>query len=120
MTYRELIVKLLKYNDEQLDRDVTINIDDEYFKAELALPAELAITDANDDVFDEGQMYLEHTMTYRELIVKLLKYKQLDRDVTINADDEYFKAELAITDANDDVFDEGQLYLRPEYHTDDL
>lgn len=61
-------------------------------------------------------------MTYRELIVKLLKYndEQLDRDVTINADDEYFKAELAITDANDDVFDEGQLYLRPEYHTDDL
>ncbi len=53
MTYRELIKKLSKLSDDQLDSDVTIHTDnDEYFQAKLN------ISDETCDVLDEGHPYL--------------------------------------------------------------
>lgn len=58
-------------------------------------------------------------MKYRDLIVQLqsLNEEQLDQDVTLNAFDEYFAAELAFAD--DDVLDEGHPYFVPVYTSDD-
>lgn len=48
MTYRGLLTALLNLNNEQLDQDVTVNVFDEYYAAELV------IVDESQDVLDPG------------------------------------------------------------------
>lgn len=53
LTYRDLKNKMEKWNDQQLDSDVTIKTpDEEYFMAKLSFEKE-------DDVLDKGHPYLE-------------------------------------------------------------
>jgi hypothetical protein len=55
----------------------------------------------------------EHKFTYRLLLRSLLRLseEQLDCDVTVNADDEFFPAKLLINSC-DDVLDQGHPYLQ--------
>lgn len=52
------------------------------------------------------------TITYRDLLRKLktLSEKQLDMDLTLYSDGEYYPAEILLTDA-DDVLDENHPYI---------
>ena len=48
ITYRDLLNKLQKLNEEQLNSDITILNNDEYYKATLVF------TDKQVDILDEG------------------------------------------------------------------
>ena len=48
ITYRDLLNKLQKLNEEQLNSDITILNNDEYYKATLVF------TDNRVDILDEG------------------------------------------------------------------
>jgi hypothetical protein len=48
ITYRDLLNKLKKLNEEQLNSDITISNNDEYYKATLVF------TDKQIDILDEG------------------------------------------------------------------
>ena len=48
ITYRDLLNKLKKLNDAQLNSDITVQIDDEFYKATMYL------TDNKIDILDEG------------------------------------------------------------------
>ena len=48
ITYRDLLNKLQKLNESQLNSDITVQIDDEFYKATMYL------TDNRIDILDEG------------------------------------------------------------------
>jgi len=48
ITYRDLLNKLQKLNENQLNSDITVQIDDEFYKATMYL------TDNSIDILDEG------------------------------------------------------------------
>ena len=48
MTYKDLLNKLQKLNEEQLNSDLTVQIDYEFYKATMY------ITDHKIDILDEG------------------------------------------------------------------
>lgn len=48
ITYRDLLNKLQKLNENQLNSDITVQIDDEFYKATMYL------TDNKIDILDEG------------------------------------------------------------------
>ena len=48
ITYRDLLNKLQKLNENQLNSDITVQIGDEFYKATMYL------TDNNIDILDEG------------------------------------------------------------------
>ena len=48
ITYRDLLNKLQKLNEAQLNSDITVQIDDEFYKATMYF------TDNSIDILDEG------------------------------------------------------------------
>jgi len=48
ITYRDLLNKLQKLNENQLNSDITVQIDSEFYKATMYL------TDNKIDILDEG------------------------------------------------------------------
>ena len=48
ITYRDLLNKLQKLNESQLNSDITVQIDSEFYKATMYL------TDNSIDILDEG------------------------------------------------------------------
>lgn len=51
ITYRELEAIINKMTDEQKDKDITLHVQGEYY------PAELLMTDTDDDVLGEEHPY---------------------------------------------------------------
>lgn len=52
MTYRDLFNLLSKMNDENLDQNVTVEFDGEFY------PAKIGFADDNQSVLDEGHPFL--------------------------------------------------------------